>query len=179
MSTHPEPDIRSATADDVETAAEILEEAIAWGSSNGFRSWNPGSFADAGGAGRSHLQEAVKQHGLYLVWIAGEPAATFSLFTVDHRYWPDAGDDAVYLHKFATRRTAAGVGRHAIEWIVGEVERRGRRYLRLDCLAENQGIRRYYERCGFTAVDQTVIDGIPFSLYELAVAPAKGTSPAS
>lgn len=172
MTDDHELDVRSVTVDDVETAVAILEEAIAWGSSNGFQSWTPGTFADARGVGRSHLQEAVEVHGLYLVWVDGEPAATFSLFTVDQRYWPDAGDDAVYLHKFATRRTAAGVGRRAIEWIVGEVRRLGRRYLRLDCLAENDGIQRYYESCGFTAVDRTVINGVPYGLYELAVPPA-------
>ena len=167
-------DVRSATVDDIETAVAILEEAIAWGSSNGFQSWTPGTFADPRGVGRSHLHEAVNARGLYLVWVAGEPAATFSLFTIDERYWPDAADDAVYLHKFATRRTAAGAGRRAIDWIIGEVERRGRRYLRLDCLAENDGIQRYYESCGFATVDRTVIDGVPFSLCELAVPPVSG-----
>jgi ribosomal protein S18 acetylase RimI-like enzyme len=70
------------------------------------------------------------------------------------------------------RRAAAGTGRHAVTWCLREARRRGREYVRLDCLAENPGIRRYYERFGFTAVDETVLDGTRYSLYEVPVANA-------
>jgi GNAT superfamily N-acetyltransferase len=117
----------------------------------------------------SRLRKDLASRSLYLVWRDDRPVATFSLLESDPMYWPSAGDDALYLHRFAVRRDAAGAGRRAVEWAVEEAQRRGRDYIRLDCLAENPGIRRYYESCGFAAVDETVIDEVRFSLYELAV----------
>jgi predicted N-acetyltransferase YhbS len=115
----------------------------------------------------SRLRKDLETRSLHLVWVGDRPVATFSLLESDALYWPSAADDALYLHRFAVRRDAAGAGRHAVEWTVGEARRRGREYIRLDCLAENPGIRRYYERFGFAAVDETVIDGVRFSLYEM------------
>jgi GNAT superfamily N-acetyltransferase len=117
----------------------------------------------------SRLRKDLESGSLYLVWLGDRPVATFSLLESDPMYWPAAGDDALYLHRFAVRRDAAGAGRRAVEWAVEEARRRGRDYIRLDCLAENPGIRRYYESCGFAAVDETVIDEVRFSLYELLV----------
>jgi GNAT superfamily N-acetyltransferase len=120
----------------------------------------------------SRLRKDADSKSLFLVWLGNRAVATFSLLESDPLFWPAAGDEAVYLHRFAVLRSNAGIGRRAIEWMVGEARRRGRHCIRLDCLAENPGIRRYYEGCGFMAVDESVIDGVRFSLYELAVARA-------
>ena len=117
----------------------------------------------------SRLRKDLESGGLYLIWRGDRPVATFSLLESDSIYWPSAGDDALYLHRFAVRRDAAGAGRRAVAWAIEEARRRGREYVRLDCLAENPGIRRYYESFGFAAVDETLIDEVRFSLYELPV----------
>jgi GNAT superfamily N-acetyltransferase len=156
-------------AEDTDASAEILEAAASAGAAEGRPSWSPGSFTGSQGPGISRLRSDLEIKGLYLVWVGDRPVATFSLLESDPLYWPAAADDALYLHRFAVRRHAAGVGRQAVEWAVGEALRRGREYIRLDCLAENRGIRRYYERCGFAAVDETVIDEVRFSLYEMRV----------
>jgi hypothetical protein len=161
-------DIRAA--DDVDASAEILEAAASRGASEGRRSWSPGSFTGPESVGISRLRKDLESKSLYLVWLGNRPVATFSILEADALYWPSAEDNALYLHRFAVRRDAAGAGRHAVEWIVGEARRRGRDYIRLDCLADNPGIRRYYESCGLTSVDETVIDEVRFSLYEMPVA---------
>jgi hypothetical protein len=51
-----------------------------------------------------------------------------------------------------------------------EARRRERSLVRLDCLRDNPGIRRYYERFGFVAVDEKVINGTAYALYELPLA---------
>jgi GNAT superfamily N-acetyltransferase len=163
-------DIR--TAEDVDVSAEMLEAAASRGASEGRPSWTQGAFAGPESIGVSRLRKDLERRSLYLVWVGDRPVATFSLLESDPMYWPAAGDDALYLHRFAVRRDAAGAGRRAVEWIVEEARRRGRDYIRLDCLAENPGIRRYYESCGFVAVDETVIDEVRFSLYELPVTAA-------
>jgi ribosomal protein S18 acetylase RimI-like enzyme len=167
--TSPPQRLKIRLADDIDASAEILEAAASGGASEGRPSWSPGSFTGSESVGVSRLCRDLESKSLYLVWVGDRPVATFSLLESDALYWPSAGDDALYLHRFAVSRDAAGAGRHAIEWAVGEARRRGREYIRLDCLAGNPGIRRYYERLGFAAVDETVIEGVRFSLYEIRV----------
>ena len=55
-------------------------------------------------------------------------------------------------------------------WMVAETTRRGREYLRLDCLADNPGICRYYEQAGFITVGETLhADGTRLRLCEMRV----------
>jgi GNAT superfamily N-acetyltransferase len=93
---------------------------------------------------------------------------TLSLLPDDELFWPDAPADALYLHRFAIRRSATGtgVGAAALAWCVEETRRRGRRFLRLDTLSTNPGIRRYYERAGFDHRRDVVVNAMEFSLYE-------------
>jgi Acetyltransferase (GNAT) family len=162
-------DLRVACSGDPEVSALIIEEVAAWGAQRGFPSWRPGSFTGRDSVGMSRLRGDIATNSLYLVWRGATPVATFSLLERDPMFWPAAGDEALYLHRFAVRRIAAGAGRHAVEWCLRETRRRDRQYVRLDCLAENPGIRRYYERFGFAAVDETVIDGTRYSLCEVPV----------
>ena len=163
--------LRVAASREAEVSASIIEEVAAWGASQGFPSWTPGSFTGVDSLGMSRLRGDIAAGGLYLVWRGDSPVATFSLLERDPIYWPFAGDEALYLHRFGVRRLAAGAGSHAVEWCLREARRRERSFVRLDCLADNPGIRRYYERFGFTAVDETVIDGTPYCLCEVRVTP--------
>jgi hypothetical protein len=169
-------EIRVAHADNVVASAEILEAAAQWGALSGRPSWRPGSFAGLESTGISRLRDDLERYSLYVMRIDNDMVATFSLLESDALFWPAAGDEALYLHRFAVRRSAAGCGGHAIAWSVEEARRRGRDYLRLDCLAENQRIRRYYEGHGFAAVDERVIDAVRFSLYELPITPGIGSA---
>ncbi|HVC41919.1 MAG TPA: GNAT family N-acetyltransferase [Candidatus Saccharimonadales bacterium] len=167
--TEADTDLRVTGAATPEISAAIIEEVAAWGASEGFPSWTPGSFTGPESIGMSRLHNDIATASLHLVWRDGDAVATFSLLERDPLFWPAAGDEAMYLHRFAVRRAAAGAGRRAVEWCLHEAQQRGRLYVRLDCLAENPGIRRYYERFGFTAVDEAVIDATRYSLYEVAV----------
>jgi protein-tyrosine phosphatase len=164
-------EIRRAMPHDVPAVAAILGDAIAWAAEAGFDSWDPGSFADPHGWGRQRLFEALEANALYLIWLDGQTVGTFSILPVDPLFWPDAPDDALYLHRFAVRdaHRGAGIGAAALDWIVDEARRTGRRYLRLDCLEGNPGIRAYYERAGFDYRGGTTVNGLRFSLYELDV----------
>lgn len=176
-STAPHPEIRVADPRDIDISAEILEAAATWGASAGCPSWTPGSFTGPGSVGISRLRSDLESTSLYLVWLDNAAVATFSLLESDALFWPSARDDALYLHRFAVRRVNAGVGAHAVAWAGAEARRRERAYVRLDCLAENPGIRRYYERHGFAPVGEKLIDGVRFSLYEMRVMPRVSARP--
>jgi GNAT superfamily N-acetyltransferase len=162
-------DVRAVDANEVDIAVDILEEAAVWGGADGRSTWPSGWFIDPAGRGRARLHKDIETGSLYIVWLDGKSASTFALLEADPLFWPTAGDEALYLHRFAVRRSAAGVGRRAIQWMISEVQRRDRAYLRLDCLTDNPGIRRYYESCGFHAVGETTIERMHLTLYELAV----------
>ena len=163
-------EVRAVDATELDASVDILEEAAVWGGSDGRSTWPTGWFTDPARAGRARLHKDIESGSLYIVWLDGKSAATFALLDTDPVLWPAAGDDALYLHRFAVRRSAAGVGRRAIEWMVSEVRRRGRTYLRLDCREDNPGIRSYYERIGFKLVGETTTERLRLSLYEITVA---------
>jgi hypothetical protein len=164
-------EVRAVDASELDISVDILEEAAVWGGSDGRTTWPMGWFVDPAGAGRARLHKDIESGSLYIAWLDGKSASTFALLDTDPLLWPAAGDEALYLHRFAVRRTAAGVGRRAIEWMVGEVRRRGRTHLRLDCREDNPGIRSYYERCGFIHVGETTTYRLRLSLYEMSVPP--------
>jgi GNAT superfamily N-acetyltransferase len=163
-------ELRVAASYDPEPSAAIIEEVAAWGEAKGFPSWTAGSFTGPESVGISRLRGDIANGGLYLIWRGERPIGTLSLLDNDPMFWPDAGDEAMYLHRFAVSRGAAGAGRHAVRWCLREAQRRGRSYVRLDCLRDNPGIRRYYESFGFVAVDEKLINGTQYSLYEAPAA---------
>jgi hypothetical protein len=169
-SPQPDPDLRVARSDSPETSAGIIEEVAEWGTAGGFPNWIPGSFTGPDSRGVSHLLGDIAAGGLYLVWRGDDAVATISLLDADPMFWPEAGDEAMYIHRFAVRRLAAGAGRTAVLWCMDEARRRGRAFVRLDCLEDNPGIRRYYESLGFVAVDAKLINGTAYTLYEARVA---------
>ncbi|HYT78248.1 MAG TPA: GNAT family N-acetyltransferase [Actinomycetota bacterium] len=164
----PSIEIRLAGREDIGVAAHILEEAIAWARLRGFDSWAPGEFASPEGGGRLRLLQAVETGGLYLVFVEGQAVGTMSLLPEGPLFWPGSPPVALYLHRFAIRgpHTGRGVGVAALAWAEHEVMRRGRRLIRLDCLADNPGIRAYYERAGFEHRGDVEVEGTRFSLYE-------------
>lgn len=168
-----ESELRVAASREPEVSAAIIEEVAAWGEAAGMPSWTPGSFTGSESVGVSRLRGDIASGGLNLIWRGAHPIGTFSLLESDPMFWPDGGDAAMYLHRFAVSCGAAGAGRFAVEWCLRETRRRGRSYVRLDCLADNPGIRRYYERFGFTVVDEVMITGTRYSLYELPVTPRR------
>jgi len=161
-------EVSLAGEEEVGLAAQILEDAVRWAAARGFDSWIPGSFTEPGGWGRERLVQALEAGGLYLIRAKGDVVATMSLLSEDPVFWPGALPDALYLHRFAVREahTGGGVGAAALAWADDEVLRRGRRFLRLDCLARNPGIRAYYERAGFRHRGDVEVNGLLFSLYE-------------
>ncbi len=97
----------------------------------------------------------------YLGKREGEPVATIMIQWSDPMVWGEKGNDGLagYIHAFAIRRAIGGrrVGERVLEWAVEQIRARGRRYARLDCVASNQALCRYYEVRGFTPLGTTLL----------------------
>jgi GNAT superfamily N-acetyltransferase len=84
--------------------------------------------------------------------LVGEtPAGTLTLQWADPVFWGEMPPDAGYVHKLAVRPTYAGqkIGLEMLRWAEATARKAGKRFLRLNCLAEDMKIRDYYEHAGF------------------------------
>jgi GNAT superfamily N-acetyltransferase len=74
----------------------------------------------------------------------------------DPEFWTEADepDKALYVHRMATSRAAAGqdIGAVMLDWATKRAAQQGKAWLRLDAWKTNPGLHRYYERQGFTLV---------------------------
>jgi GNAT superfamily N-acetyltransferase len=157
--------VRRAQQEDAVTVAGLLDEATVWVNDLGFSQW-PLPFP------RDQLAAAIDRGEVYVVESEdGEGVATVSMLPDDPEYWGDQPPDAFYVHKLAVRRDQAGrgIGAAIVEWANAEAAEAGREFLRLDCLADNPGIRDYYEDLGFEHSSDLVLDGRKMSLYERPV----------
>jgi GNAT superfamily N-acetyltransferase len=156
--------IRRCQAEDVSVVAELLDEATVWVGERGFEQW-PLPFP------RDEVAAAIELGEVYVAELNGETVATVTLLWDDPMYWGERPPDAAYVHKLVVRRACAGqrIGRAIVEWADATAAAAGRRFLRLDCLRDNPGIRTYYEHLGFEHRDDLVVNGRAMSIYERPV----------
>jgi ribosomal protein S18 acetylase RimI-like enzyme len=143
----------------------ILEEATAWLHGRGIVGQWPATFQ------RQWVADQIKRGEVYLALRDLQAIGTLRLQWSDRATWGNVPNDAGYVHGLAIRRAVAGqgVGVQMLRWAERAAAAAGRRYLRLDCWAENQELCRYYERAGFTSRGQIDVRGWKCALFELEI----------
>jgi GNAT superfamily N-acetyltransferase len=156
--------VREARLDDTEVVASLLDEASRWVGERGFEQW-PLPFP------RAQVAEAIARGEVFLAELDGEPVATVTILTEDPQYWGARPPDALYVHKLAVAREHAGrgFGTEVIGWADRRAVSLGRQFLRLDCLGDSSGIRRYYEQLGFEHRGDLVQGNRNMCIYERPV----------
>ena len=156
---------------EVELVTAILDEAALWLDSRGLPGW-PRPFPV------DWIQAGISVGTCYLAWDGPMPVGTFTLQRTDPTFWGIRADEppnyAQYLHRLAIRRSHEGLGRALLDLAQRLARRSGAVCLRLDCVAANPGIRRYYEAAGFEhRGDIDVMRGGSWraSLYEKRLVP--------
>jgi GNAT superfamily N-acetyltransferase len=154
-------ELRRAEPAHVDEIAAVLSEAARWLLARGIRQW-PDPFP------RSRVEPLVRRGDFYLARIAGEPVATLALLWSDPTFWGEQREDAGYVHALAVRRSRAGrgLGARLLDWAEAEVVANGREFLRLDCVAENHALRRYYEKQGFQQRGEVTVDDLVAMRFE-------------
>ena len=141
-------EIRAANQADLPAVLEILNELSAWGAVRGIAmEWPLPWPAD-------YIAEIVETGEMFLAHRQGEPVATFALRSSDEEAWGHQPPDAFYVHHLGVRRTQSGrgVGGKALEWAAAYACSNGKSFLRLDCIAANSFLQKYYKQAGFTHV---------------------------
>ena len=142
----------------------LLDEATVWVGERGYEQW-PLPFP------REQISSAIERGEVYVAEIDRDVVATVTLLWEDPTYWGERPADAAYVHKLAVRRACAGqrIGSAIVDWADRCAAAAGRRFVRLDCLGDNPGIRAYYERLGFEHCGDLVVNGRNMSIYERPV----------
>lgn len=155
-------DFKVAQPDDLSLVMEILAEAAAWLQEKGIDQW-PSPPNDHW---QRRLAEAIQREEMYTVGIVKNRFGIVR-FTWADPYWPH-DDLAGYIHSMAVRDEMHGqnLGGLILFWAMMKAKQEGKQFLRLDCLAGNGRLRRYYEEQGFTYQGQHPDQDYVAALYE-------------
>lgn len=144
-----------ARAEDLGPYIDLLEEVADWLASRGIRQWRPGGFH----LSRDYYATSIERGEVQLAFLGETLVGTLRLLLHEPIVWPEVtADDAVYVYNLAVRRQWANqqLGGRLLTWADHRAAALGRQYVRLDCMADNVVLRRYYAQAGF--VDRGEID---------------------
>jgi len=91
----------------------------------------------------------------------------------DAHFWPEVlPGTSVFVHKLAVRRAWAktGASTQLLSYAHARAQQLGRSHLRLDCVANRQGLRNLYEGFGFALHSVVQIGATSFARYEISTA---------
>ncbi len=160
--------IRRAALEETGDALAILREVAQWLIDAGRPLWPVESLQ------LEAVHRAALAGELVLGFEESRPVATMTLQARDDFYWPkDPRGEALYVHKVAVRRCAAGQnwsGR-LIAWARDHARNTGTRFLRLDT-AGRPALLSLYQRLGFYLVDEKPrnVGGLMIYRLELPIA---------
>jgi GNAT superfamily N-acetyltransferase len=138
-------DFKVAKPDDLPLVMEILAEAAASLKEKGIDQWP----SPPNEHWQRRMAEAIQREEVHTVGIVNNRFGIVR-FTWADPYWPD-DNLAGYVHSIAVRSDMHGqnLGGLILFWAMMKTRQAERQFLRLDCLARNDRLRRYYEEQGF------------------------------
>ena len=151
------PLLTHAESTDVDAYVELLEAAARWMRERGIEQWRPGSMR----AQRRLFAAAQAAGEVYVVRDGDALIGGAVLRAEPDPIWFDRPEpSALYLGKLvvARDRVGGGLGARIVEACERIARERGVEWLRLDCVASNESLARYYQRFGY--YPRGVVDGL-------------------
>ncbi len=162
--------ILPASAPDLPLLLEILDDAARWLISKGIRQWNSPPSPEA----CTLVEREIAGGRVFLVRLPGAPeaVATFRVEWAGAPLWPEE-KNAGYLYTLALRPNyvGLGLGKSIVHWVDNYFRAVGKEWFRLDCIASNDRLRRWYEELGFRYCSTTIVDAYALALYEKELGP--------
>lgn len=137
-----------ATPEDAAAVVGLRDAAAGWLRSRGIEQWRPGD------VGESAMTAKAAAGQLFVVRDAGAVVGAVVVSLSDEAIWGADAGNAGFVHSLVIDRRYAGTGlglrilRRAEELIAAG----GRTRARLDCVASNAELRRYYRDAGYAEV---------------------------
>jgi ribosomal protein S18 acetylase RimI-like enzyme len=158
--------IRRAGDEDKSLVLHLKQEAASWLESKGIHQWAGILMAK----GEDMVYKRVHEGEVYLALKGAQAVGTVSILWEDHISWGEKGKDgkAGYMHGLAIlpKYHHKGVGKEILEWAMDYIRSKGK-LIRLDCMAENPRINKYYKDLKFDHAGVTELpSGFKVSLYE-------------
>lgn len=159
--------IQQAQPSDAPMIAFVLQEAAQWLDGGGRSLWSAAEISD-----ERVLQDTSA--GLFHVAREGQSLAGVMKFELeDAWFWPEIlPGTSAFVHKLAVRREWAktGLSTKLLSYARTRAHQLGRSHLRLDCVADRQGLRDLYEGFGFELHSVVQKGRLFFARYELTTA---------
>lgn len=159
--------IREARHSDAPMIASVLQEAAEWLAGDGRSLWS------AAEIGHERVLRDASE-GLFHVARQDEQLVGVMKFELeDAFFWPEVlPGTSAFVHKLAIRRAWAkkGVSTELLSYARTRAQELGRAHLRLDCVADRQGLRNLYEGFGFALHSVVEIGASSYARYELPTA---------
>ena len=114
------------------------------------------------------LQDGLARGEFYLLQADGQTIGMYRYLHADDLYWGPQTVEARYVHSLAVRPAWAGrgIGQALLQRLFAQAKAEGAACFRLDCVAHNPALRRYYEALGFAAAGEAALRGQRFTLLE-------------
>jgi len=161
--------LRLAHPEELSTVLDFLKEAAQWLQAKGVDYWQdwhspPQNYIDS-------IHNGFAKDEFYIVEYDEKIIGCFRLQWDDECFWGQQKADAGYIHSFTIARHLAGkkIGVKVLNEIERICQKNGKNLLRLDCGAEAEGLRRYYEQYGFVMVGTTTVSDKELTLYEKSI----------
>jgi GNAT superfamily N-acetyltransferase len=115
-----------------------------------------------------YYRDSVLKGEVYVGLLGDETVGCFRLLSADEIVWPEAEDDALYLYSLLVVRqfSGRGFGRQMLNWCEQQARLADKTFLRLDCFANNDVLRNYYEEAGYSCCGE-VDARYPFATLRL------------
>jgi GNAT superfamily N-acetyltransferase len=158
--------VERARSDDAAAVRALVGEATEFLCARGIRQWVPGALP------AFVIPRGIARGEVWVVRAGAELAASLTLEDEDLETWGASDGSALYLHRLVVARAqaGAGLGRRLLAWARDEARARGRSRLRLDCVASNAFLRRYYAEADFEERGEVDLGGVQLARFEIKVA---------
>lgn len=138
---------RSAELSDVDAVFQLYKKRICWMNEKGIRQWNVTEYLDAYPA-----DYYVKQQSLGNLYVLAENNTIIGavvLLQEDDRWMEKADQPAFYVHNLVTDTGVSGAGKEILSEAETIARQQGKRFVRLDCAADNTFLNYYYGSLGY------------------------------
>jgi len=141
--------VHRATKTDSQSILDLWKGSARWIKSKGINQWNPDHF------NINQVHECFDSgFEFYLARMNGEVVGTLYICWSDPILWEELdNNNSGYIHRFAVSRAhiGSGIGRQLINWAEVYIRNSGKN-IRLDCMAENARLNRYYIDMGYKQI---------------------------
>ena len=152
---------RQIKSEEIPEMFDIILERVAWMDEVGIRQWNVTGYAEA--YPLSYYEEKHEKGEVFVLEEAESSKILCAgvLRNEDERWdhvCDSADGSALYLHNFASRVSAKGIGGIFLEMAEKFAAESGKQYFRLDSADDNEFLTQYYSSRGYLPVG-SCIDG--------------------